>query len=616
MADGLMALGRSSAGVERAQPPLGRTNSKGRGGSGGGGGCGRLDQFKVEARAFLLESWKLNLLLFALPFAFIARFADWGDGATFTLSCLALVPLAERLGFVTEQLAMYTSDTLGGLLNATFGNATEMIISAFALIQARHGSTATYLRVVQLSLLGSVVSNLLLVMGTAFIAGGFRNKMQTFNQTGINVNAGMLVLATFAVLLPSLLDATHTEVKGGNRSELALSRFECIFMFLCYCVFLFFQLKTHSDLFDESGGASDPPTAATTTTTRTPAIGPSAPASGGGGLGSFPPSPPLLGSSGYIGGGSGRATGVGNGGFGASLNNPGGAGESDLEAAGGGGGSGGGGVGGGLLRSCSIDGREVTIGGRFASGAVAVGGRNLEMVEKRTGSGRSTGKAADVERLPLVTADRSTGPGDHDEDDDEGRSPSSHGGEEEEEAPVLSRTGCFLWLAGVTVFISFLSEFVTDAIKGASHSLGIPMPFLTTILLPIVGNAAEHASAIVFAYRNRIEIALGVAVGSSTQVSMMVVPFCVLLAWTMGLPLDLDFTSFEAFVLFGCVLLAVLVVQDGHANYLKGILLLLTYFFISAGFWCHKDTYLEGSMGGGEGAAAAGAPPPPSPTQN
>ncbi|KAG2451959.1 hypothetical protein HYH02_003733 [Chlamydomonas schloesseri] len=520
------------------------------------------EQAKAEAKAFFLDSWKLNLLMFALPFAFIARYAGWGDGATFSLSCLALVPLAERLGFVTEQLAMYTNDTLGGLLNATFGNATEMIISAFAMIQARKlGSEGggTFLRVVQLSLLGSVVSNLLLVMGTAFIAGGLKRKSQTFNQIGINVNAGMLVLSTFAIIMPSLLDATHTE-RRDRKSELALSRFESIFMFLCYCLYLFFQLKTHKHLFEEdkSGGA-------------TPAAGVAAS------------------------GGTTRRTSTN----GATTPPVDGAGGPDPEAAL------------AALRS-SLDGREVALGGRFSSnGRSGSGMMAVEMVDgpslattsakQRTSSGRSLSKGGhdkegardrDVERLPLVLA--AERPGGLDvvagASDDEGDGNSKGGGsDDEEEELILSKTGCFVWLTIVTIFISFLSEFVTDAIRGASKSLGVPMPFLTTILLPIVGNAAEHASAIVFAYKNKVEIALGVAVGSSTQVSMMVVPFCVLLAWTMGLPLDLDFNAFESFVLFSSVLLAVLILQDGHANYLKGVLLVLTYFFISAAFWCHKD---------------------------
>ena len=115
-----------------------------------------------------------------------------------------------------------------------------------------------------------------------------------------------------------------------------------------------------------------------------------------------------------------------------------------------------------------------------------------------------------LQQLPLqeITEQEEPGTGKDDDDDDE------------EDEKVLSKWGCFIWLTVVTIFIAMLSEFIVDAIKGASSALKIPMPFLCTILLPIVGNAAEHASAIIFAWKNRIEIALGVAVGECDQDSV------------------------------------------------------------------------------------------------
>lgn len=95
---------------------------------------------------------------------------------------------------------------------------------------------------------------------------------------------------------------------------------------------------------------------------------------------------------------------------------------------------------------------------------------------------------------------------------------SAGGNDDDEEELVLSKAGCFLWLTGITIFIALLSEAIMAAIKGAALALRIPLPFLTTIVLPIFGNAAEHASAVIFAAKNRIEISLGVAVGSATQV--------------------------------------------------------------------------------------------------
>lgn len=166
---------------------------------------------------------------------------------------------------------------------------------------------------------------------------------------------------------------------------------------------------------------------------------------------------------------------------------------------------------------------------------------------------------------------------------------------EEDEEPVLSKPGCFIWLGIVTLLIALLSDYIMEVISRASKQLRVPMPFLTTILVPIIGNAAEHASAIVFAYKNRMEISLGVAVGSSTQVGVLVMPFCVLLGWCMGVPLDFSFNAFEMVALFISVLLAVIVVQDGTSNWLKGAMLLITYLYMAGGFWVHHDVDLTGS---------------------
>jgi Ca2+/Na+ antiporter len=125
----------------------------------------------------LLFGSKLNALLLMVPVAGLSS----SQTLTFVAALLALCPLAERLGFVTEQLALHTNATVGGLLNATFGNATEMIVCVFAI---RSG----LLRVVQLSLLGSVLSNLLLVLGTAFLLGGTVHKVQTFSNPNPNPN--------------------------------------------------------------------------------------------------------------------------------------------------------------------------------------------------------------------------------------------------------------------------------------------------------------------------------------------------------------------------------------------------------------------------------------------
>jgi len=444
---------------------------------------------------------------------------------------LALCPLAERLGFITEQLAMYTNDTLGGLLNASFGNATEVIISGFALKKR-------YLRIVQLSLLGSVISNLLLVMGTAFIAGGIHRHTQRFNQQGINVNCSLLLLGTLIVVLPSLLSETGTETRAGT-SELGFSRFMSVFMLIMYACYLIFQLVTHKFLFEDGGGDG----------------GKDKDSDAGGGRGADDEAATLIRRS-----VTPREASSSLGGQ-ASLRRLGSRGRASANGA--------------DIEMASASGRRLL----DEEAAPEAGPRD----NVRTTSGRPASVREEEEGAGAVAQQEggASGAGDGGGDDDD------------EDELVLSKTGCFLWLTGVTVLIALLSEWIMDAIEGAARDLKVPMPFLTTILLPIVGNAAEHASAIVFAYKNRIEIALGVAVGSATQVAVLIVPFCVVLAWAMQRPLDLNFNAFEAAVYFSCVLIACMTLMDGTANWLKGVLLLFTYIFVSAGFWWHKDVFLE-----------------------
>lgn len=376
-------------------------------------------------------SSKLNIFLLFIPLATLSRTGQgWGDGWTFGMSLIAICPLAERLGFVTEQLAHFTNSTLGGLLNATFGNATELIVSIFAL-------KAGLLRVVQLSLLGSILSNMLLVLGCAYLFGGTRFKEQTFNKDGVMMNFGLLLLSVMGLSLPAMLHFTHTELHGTS-SELALSRFAACILLVIYIAFLYFQLMTHRDLYEEE--------------------------------------------------------------------------ESE------------------------------------------------------------------------------------DDDDDD------------EEEIVLTFWGGIGWLTVITVFISILSDYLVDAIEGASAQWDVSTAFISVILLPLVGNAAEHASAVMFAMKNKMDISLGVAIGSSTQIALFVVPLCVLLGWMFDRPLDLNLQVFETASLFVTVITVAFVSQDGKSNWLKGLTLVLAYVLLSASFFFHKDAQLAMEGFGGDGEAAGPMP--------
>jgi Ca2+:H+ antiporter len=185
-----------------------------------------------EIRIIVLEG-PLNFLLIAIPISLSTYWLSVPDGITFIFALVALAPLAERLGFITEQLALHTNDTIGGLLNATFGNATELIVAVIALYKKLY-------RLVQLSLLGSILSNMLLVLGTAFLFGGVRHKEQRFNKAQVIVPSNLLMLSTMAILFPTVL----VLLNGGTMSDnLKVSRGSSALAFCLYVALIYFQVS-------------------------------------------------------------------------------------------------------------------------------------------------------------------------------------------------------------------------------------------------------------------------------------------------------------------------------------------------------------------------------------
>lgn len=187
--------------------------------------------FMAGAREMLLGG-PLNILLPCGIVGMISYYGNWNEGITFAFSLLAIAPLAERLGFCTEQLALHTNDSIGGLLNATFGNATEVIVGITALLRGLY-------RVVQLSLLGSVLSNLLFVLGCSFFFGGLKFKTQNFGKISSQMSSSLLVLGTMCLVFPSILTYTQEENHSG---ELNFSRGVSLFLLITYGVFIYFQV--------------------------------------------------------------------------------------------------------------------------------------------------------------------------------------------------------------------------------------------------------------------------------------------------------------------------------------------------------------------------------------
>lgn len=183
----------------------------------------------------------VSAFLLIIPVALYAHYDKWSATWIFWLNFLVMIPLASILGDFTEEAALHTNETVGGLLNATFGNAVEVVVAIQALL-------ANEIRVVQASMIGSIFSNLLLVLGCCFFFGGLKYKEQQFNATAATANMALLALSSVALVLPTPF-AEYYDVQ--DEDVLIISRFAAVFLLFMYLQLLVFQLHTHSDIFDE-----------------------------------------------------------------------------------------------------------------------------------------------------------------------------------------------------------------------------------------------------------------------------------------------------------------------------------------------------------------------------
>ncbi|GLB34724.1 putative calcium proton exchanger [Lyophyllum shimeji] len=192
---------------------------------------------------FLFGSY-LNVLLLFVPLSFISHHLNWDAALRFTFSFMAIIPLAKLLGEATDQMSAKLGETLAGLLNASFGNAVEIIVGVAALLRDE-------LRIVQTSMLGSILSNILLVLGCAFIAAGFKFKESTFHVTGTQASASFMTLACITLVIPAAYHATQNgEGIAAEAGLLVISRGTAMLLLAVYIAYLFFQLKTHPELFE------------------------------------------------------------------------------------------------------------------------------------------------------------------------------------------------------------------------------------------------------------------------------------------------------------------------------------------------------------------------------
>lgn len=369
-----------------------------------------------------------------VPVSIAAHFLGWGDLIVFVTAALAIIPLAGWMGAATEEIAVVLGPSLGGLMNATFGNATELIIAIFAL-------RAGLVNVVKSSITGSIIGNLLLVMGLSMLLGGLKFKEQSFQPTIARLNASSMNLAVIAILLPTAVDFTSSGIAEPILQKLSIA--VAVVLMSVYGLTLLFSMKTHAYLYDV-GIAEE---------------------------------------------------------------------EHDPEA--------------------------------FSK----LGKDNA--VEE---------KAAELNHA------HSNG----------------HG---EAHKPNLS-----LWigvLLAATLVVAVESEFLVGTLEVASKQLGLSELFTGVIILPVIGNAAEHATAVTVALKNKMDLSLNVAVGSSMQIALFVAPLLVIIGALMGQPMDLDFNNFELLSVAVAVLVANSISGDGKSNWLEGILLIATYAVISLSFYFH-----------------------------
>ncbi|TFK42374.1 Sodium/calcium exchanger protein-domain-containing protein [Crucibulum laeve] len=194
---------------------------------------------------FFFGTW-FNVLLVFIPLSIFAHHLNWDAALRFSFSFLAIIPLAKLLGEATEQMSAKLGQTLAGLLNASFGNAVEIIVGIAALMQGE-------LRIVQTSMLGSILSNILLVLGCSFLAAGYVKKESTFQQTAAQASSSLMTLACITLVIPAAYHSTQGDATGDPDSQyglLVISRGTAIVLLVVYCAYLWFQLKSHADLFN------------------------------------------------------------------------------------------------------------------------------------------------------------------------------------------------------------------------------------------------------------------------------------------------------------------------------------------------------------------------------
>ena len=369
----------------------------------------------------------MGYLLIAVPIAIASSLLKAPEVVQFLASGIAIIPLAGVMGQATEQLAHRLGPAIGGLLNATFGNAAELILALFALSRG-------YDNVVKASLTGSIIGNLLLVLGASLLAGGLKFSVQKFNRTAAGAGSTLMVLATVGLIVPALFHNLVPNATG--RLDHRVSVAVCVLLVFTYLLSLLFSLVTHRELLT------------------------------------------------------------------------------------------------GMKEEVAAAISEATWGIKHATAI----------------------------------------------------------------------------LLGATVFVAWMSEILVGAVEPAGAALGLNQVFMGVFVVAIVGNAAEHSTAIIMALKNQMDLAVGIALGSALQVALFVAPVLVFASYFRETPMDLLFTTLEVVAVILAVLVARMVAEDGESNWLEGAMLLMVYAILGVAFFFLPGEAEKAGAEGTEKPAAVHAP--------
>ncbi|OTA68341.1 calcium/proton exchanger [Hypoxylon sp. EC38] len=649
----------------------------------------------LEFKKVLFHSW-INIFLVCVPVGIaVANLPNRNAGAAFGVNAVAIIPLAALLSHATESVARKMGDTVGALLNVTFGNAVELIIFIIALVKGE-------IRIVQASLLGSILANLLLILGMAFFLGGLRFREQIYNSTVTQMSACLLSLSVISLMLPTAFHASFKDRDEADSESLKISRGVSVILLLVYVIYLMFQLKSHAYMYEStpqhiideeatpgpaaawlessdsdssSSSDSDSDNSSHSRETMSKRVRRAIrghrrrkssvasmdtedlPRTRTSSLGTNSISPTQDGSkSGDSAHGPGFFPRMNSKGSDEAI-------EEEEESkshrkhrkrsnrkhhkrdkkaqkpAG--------------AEEAAQSENIVALGPENARDAVATDGEprrvdfaetvaNVQGTFEVTPSG-SRRPFNNLRVLSLRPMAKNLAPPVFTQPSDMGATPAvpvgpvprvrygirrtnslpgrlnqydyrppgammpsqvpvsvltgHHGEDDKMHQDDLSRGAAIIMLLVSTALVALCAEFMVDAIDDVVANSALKETFIGLIILPIVGNAAEHVTAVTVAMKNKMDLAIGVAIGSSIQIALFLTPLVVIIGWIIGQPMTLYFTLFETVCLFVSAFIINFLILDGRSNYLEGALLCATYVIIAVVAFFYPEGDAAGVLG-------------------